>query len=519
VREMNWKEEVEEIKRRQRMALDLGGKENVNRQHEHGKLTARERISQQLDEGSFREIGSLSGHAIYDDNGRLIGFTPANVVIGQGLVDGRRVVVAAEDFTVRGGSSEATIPEKWLWSEKLALTMKQPLIRLVDTAGGSVKIIEKSGATKIPGYPDWPFSDLLGEVPVVGVALGSVAGLGAFRVVSSHFSVMVKGTSQVFAAGPPVVEPATGQKLSKEQLGGYKIHARGSGLVDNEADTEADAFGQVRRFLSFLPASVHEIPPVTEAADDPKRREEELLSIIPRNRRQIYDPRKIIALVFDRGSLFEIGRYQGPSTISMLGRLAGRPVGIMINDTRQFGGGMTAASAQKMIRFVDMCDTFHLPIVNFTDQPGVMVGIEAEKAGTVRYAIRALQAIEQSRVPWAAIIIRRVFGIAGSSYGRLRGLNLRYAWPSARWGSLPIEGGVKAAYRKEIESAPDPKAKTHELEAYYDQLQSPFRTAERFGILDLIDPRDTRPLLCDWVEQAYRILPQQLGPTARTMRS
>ena len=515
---MNWTKEVEEIALRKKMALRLGGEENVALQHEHGKLTARERIALLVEKGSFTEVGSLTGQASYDKEGKLIGFTPANVVVGQGRVGGSRVVVAAEDFTVRGGSSEATNSDKWIWSEKLALEMKLPLIRLVDTAGGSVKIIAKAGATKLPGYSDWPFVQLLSEVPVVGVALGPVAGLGAFRVVCSHFSVMIKGTSQVFAAGPPVVERATGQKIGKEELGGYRIHTRGSGVVDNEADSEEEALKQARNFLSYLPMNVYELPPRVESHDDRQRRESELLSIIPRDRRKPYDARKIVELVFDRGSLFEIGRYQGQSIVSILARLEGRPVGVMVSDPRYYGGGMTASAAEKMIRFVDLCDTFHLPVVNFVDQPGVLVGIQAEKAGTVRYAIRALQAIEQSRTPWVAIIVRRAFGVAGSSYGRLRGLNLRFAWPSAMWGSLPIEGGVKAAYKREIESAPDPLSKTKELEESYDQLQSPLRTAERFGILDVIDPRETRPLLCDWIEQAYRILPQQLGPTCRGMR-
>jgi len=206
---MNWYDEVKEIAHRKKMAQALGGEENVAFQHSKGKLNARERVDRVLDQGSFREIGGLTGHAFYDSEGRIIDFTPANVIIGQGMVENRRVVVAAEDFTVRGGSSEATVPEKWLWSEKLALEMRQPLIRLVETAGGSVKLIEKQGATKIPGYPDWPFTQLLGQVPVAAIALGPVAGLGAFRVVCAHFSVMVKGISQVFAAGPPVVEPAT----------------------------------------------------------------------------------------------------------------------------------------------------------------------------------------------------------------------------------------------------------------------------------------------------------------------
>jgi acetyl-CoA carboxylase carboxyltransferase component len=517
---MSWMSEVEEISRRKDLARRLGGEESVALHHKQGKLTARERIDLILDKGTFREIGSMTGQASYDKQGKLVNFTPANIVIGQGAVNGSTVVVAAEDFTVRGGSTEATNSDKWIFAERLALDMKQPLIRLVDMAGGSVKIVEKAGASKIPGYSAWPFAELLSQIPVVSLALGSVAGGGAFRIVLSHFSVMVKGTSQVFVAGPPVVERATHEKITKEELGGYRVHTRGSGVVDNEADSEEDALSQARCFLSYLPSNVYELPPQKPSNDDPERREEELLSIVPRERRKVYDPRKIVSLIFDQGSLFEIGRYQGPSIISALARLDGRPVGVMISDPRAFGGAMTVSSAEKIIRFVDLCDTFHLPVVNFVDQPGNLVGLQAEKAGTVRYGVRALQAIEQSQIPWVAIIVRRVFGVAGESYGRItKGLNLRFAWPSASWGSLPIEGGVRAAYKREIDSAPDPEAKIKELESFYDQFYSPFRTAERFGILDIIDPRETRPLLCRWIEQAYRILPQQLGPTYRGMRA
>ncbi|MFH1758649.1 MAG: carboxyl transferase domain-containing protein [Pseudomonadota bacterium] len=515
---MTWKAEVDEIARRHELAKKMGGLENVARHHEAGKLTARERIDKLLDPGSFHEIGSLTGAAKYDEEGRLIEFTPANVIIGHGQIDGRRVVVTAEDFTVRGGSSEATNSEKWIWAETLALEMRLPLVRLVDTAGGSVKILEKSGTTKLPGYPTWNFIDLLGRVPVVGVALGSVAGLGAFRVVCSHISLMVKGTSQIFAAGPPMVKPATGQEVSKEELGGHKIHARGSGVIDNEVASEEEAFRQIKQFLSYLPSNVYQLPPWTKCDDSPHRREEDLLSIVPRNRRKTYDARHLLRLVFDRDSLFEIGQYQGRSVVSMLGRLKGYPVGVMINDTRFFGGGMDASAAEKVIRFVDMCDSFHLPIVNFVDQPGVVIGVAAEKAGTLRASVRALQAIAQSRVPWVAMILRKAFGLAGSGYGRQQDLNLRYAWPSGIWGSLPIEGGVAAAYKREIESSDDPEARRRELEEYYEKLQSPLRTAEKFGVQDIIDPRDTRPLLCDWVEQVYGMLPQQLGPSYRLMR-
>ncbi len=515
---MSWKSEVDEILRRKELAKQMGGAESVARHHGAGKLTARERIEKFLDPGSFREIGGLTGSAKYDEQGRLLEITPANVVIGTGYVRGRQVVVAAEDFTVRGGSSEATNSDKWIWAETLALEMCLPLIRLVDTAGGSVKLLERAGATKLPGYRDWNFSDMLGRIPVASAALGSVAGLGAVRVVGAHFSVMVKGISQVFAAGPPVVEPATGEKITKEDLGGFQIHARGSGVVDNEAETEEDAFRQIQQFLSYLPSSVYNLPPRVECPDPPGRREEELLSVVPRNRKLTYDARKVVGLVLDRDSLFEMGRYHGRPLATILGRLQGYPVGVMINDTRFFGGGMDASAAEKMIRFVDLCDTFHLPIVHFVDQPGVVVGLAAEKAGTIRVAVRALQAISQSRVPWVAMILRRAFGVAGSSYGRQHDLNLRYAWPSGMWGSLPIEGGVSAAYKRELELSPDPEARRRELEAYYDELQSPFRTAEKFGVQDIIDPRDTRQILCDWVEQAYKVLPQLLGPTSRMMR-
>ena len=515
---MDWKPEIEEIAKRRSVAQQQGGKESIERHHRAGKLTARERIEKLSDPGSFREYGSLAGHASYDDQGNLINFTPANVVIGSSRIEGRRVVLSADDFTVRGGSSEATRSEKWIWAETLALEMRQPLVRMVDTAGGSVKLLESMESTKLPGYPSWKFTELLGHVPVIAVAMGSVAGLGAFRVVASHFSIMVKETSHVFAAGPPLVEPATGEKVSKEDLGGYRIHTRGSGVVDNEADNEEDAFLQVRRFLSYFPSSVFELPPVLSCEDPPDRKEEELLSIIPRDRRKTYDSRRLAALVFDRGSLFEMGRWQGPSVIAMFGRLSGHSVGIMVSDPRFFGGGMDRSSAEKTIRFVDLCDTFHLPIVHLFDQPGVVIGSAAEKAGTIRYATRAIQTIAQSRVPWVSVILRRAFGVAGSAYGRQQDLNLRYAWPCATWGSLPIEGGIYAAHRRELAEAEDPQTILRELEARYGKLQSPFRTAERFGITDIIDPRETRAALCDWVEQAYKRLPEQMGITQRMMR-
>jgi acetyl-CoA carboxylase carboxyltransferase component len=517
---LSWQEEVEEIKRRAEMAEQMGGPANVERQHAAGKLTVRERIELLVDFGSFHEIGALAGKATYED-GQVISFVPSNYVMGTARIDGRRVVVGGDDFTVRGGAADARIGDKAGYAEKLARELRLPIIRLVDGTGGggSVKTLETTGRTYVPANPTWDIVvALMSEVPVVGACMGSVAGLGAVRVVTSHFSLMVKGTSQLFVAGPPVVERGVGQKVGKQELGGSHIHAHGSGAVDNEVESEDEAFTAIRRFLSFLPSNVWQVPPRSNNDDDYDRREQELLSIIPRDRRQTYDVRNLLGLVLDRESFFEIGRYYGRPLVAGLARLDGYPVGVMASDPRHGGGGLDAPASEKMTRFIDLCDTFHLPVVNFVDQPGFLIGTAAERAGTVRYGARAMTAVYQATVPWVSVILRRVFGVAGAAHGNAQGLNLRYAWPSGDWGSLPIEGGVMAAYRREIEAAPDPDARRREIEEMLNELRSPFRTAEGFGIEEIIDPRDTRPLLCEWVATAYERLPADVGPRRRGCR-
>ena len=517
---MTWDPELEAMEERKRYAEALGGEEGVRRQHEAGRLTARERIALLVDEGSWRELGTFTGNAEYDAAGELVGVRPSNTIIGRGRVDGRRIAVEADDYTIRGGSTEATIAEKWEFINRYALEMRMPMIRLVENAGGSVKLLQKAGRTKIPGYRMWALAQMLGYVPVAAVVLGPAAGLGAMKAASSHFSVMVRGKSQVFAAGPPVARVALGRYIDKEELGGAAIHTVESGVIDNAADSEEDAIAQAKQFLSFLPSSVYELPPRLPNEDPRDRCDEELLSIIPRNQRQVYDSRRLLSLVLDKDSIFEIAPGYGPSSITALARLDGFPVGVIGNDPLRFGGGLTRMAAQKVETFVDLCDTFHIPIVNFVDQPGTVVGIEAEREGAVRGTIRLVSAIEQSRVPWCGMIVRRLFGLAGTSYGRLQGVNLHYAWPSARWGSIPIQGGVRAAYRRELDALAEDEraARLAELEMKYDALSSPFRTAEVFGVPEIIDPRQTRPILCDWIEDAYRALPEQLGPIRRTMR-
>ncbi|PUE07972.1 acyl-CoA carboxylase subunit beta [Limnohabitans sp. T6-20] len=499
-----WAAELSELQTRRAHARAMGGGEALARFKASGRMNARERIDAIFDDGTFRELGALAGKGRYSADGAFERLEPTNAIVGTGRIDGRKVAVHADDFTIRAGSSEATIADKWIYIERMAHQLHMPLVRLVDSAGGSVKLLMQIGGTKIPEYPSWPAQELLKTVPVVGVALGACVGQGAVKVLSSHFSVMVRDQAQVMAAGPHVVRQAYAQEVDKNDLGGHMVH-RKSALVHNEAEDEADALAQAKRFLSYLPRSVHHLPPVTAPQDDPWRADDWLKDAIPRDRRKIYDPRKILASVMDSGSLFEMGRYQGGSVITALARLNGMPVGVIANDPKVQGGAMTLQAAYKMERHVKLCSQFGLPVVNFVDQPGNQTGLEAEIDGTLLGALRVGEALHDCQSPWVSILIRRCFGMAGALHAPKYGeaLNLRYAWPSARWGSIPIEGGVMAAHKTEIDAAPDPAAKRAELEAFYLNMTSPFRTAEKFGILDIIDPRETRGILCDWVEDAW----------------
>jgi propionyl-CoA carboxylase beta chain len=346
---------------------------------------------------------------------------------------------------------------------------------------------------------------LLSEVPVVTAALGPVAGLGAVRLVTSHVSVMVRDLSQVFVAGPAVVDAGMGETVDKEALGGWRVAAR-AGTVDLVADSEDDAFDLVRRVLSYLPQHNGELPPVAAATDPVDRRDESLRALVPRARRSPYDVRALLASVLDADSVLELGRLHAPSTVTVLARLAGRPVAVLASDPRVYGGGMTADGAEKMARFVDLAGTFRLPVVHLVDQPGFVIGSASEAAGVVRHGARALSAVEQSAVPWASVLVRRCFGVAGAGHRPLGRWSYRIAWPSGDWGSLPVEGGLEVAFKRLLAESPDAAALKDEIAARLEAVRSPFRTAEAFLVEEIVDPAETRPLLCEWVLHAYASL-------------
>ncbi len=524
----------------------------VVRQRSRGKLTCRERIDLLLDDGSFREVGSLAGFASYDEDGRIADFTPANHVGGSGTIERRPVIVCADDFTSRGGHADGAIGAKSLHLDRLSVQLRTPSIRLLDgsSGGGSVAAMvpqqkkdgeagaqESRGAIKagrprvaggggsfLPGHlGSSQYTEQLYTVPVVNLLLGSVVGIGAAKAVLGHFSVMVRDVAQLFVAGPPVVSHAMGYEVTKEDLGGWHIHCR-NGSVDNLAETEAEAVSMARRFLSYLPSSVYEAPPLLppDPADPPERRDDELFGIIPRKRTMTFDIRRAIELMADRGSFFEIGALWGSDQVTGFVRFNGYPLGVIASDSRHANGGaLTADGCSKLKRHLDLCDLFHIPILNLVDNPGFAVGIEHEVTGTIRRGGEWMVAFAQTRVPLFTVIMRRSFGVAGNNYATPRSQPCaRVVWPAADVGGIPPEGGIEAAYKRQLAEAADPAAFRAELMARIESARGPIGPLSRFQMEEMIDPRDTRRLICEWLPTAYRVTSEsgRLAPRALQFR-
>lgn len=524
----------------------------VVRQRGRGKLTCRERIDLLLDPDSFREVGSVAGFTSWDEDGQISAFTPANHVGGWGEIAGRTGIVCADDFTSRGGHADGAIGAKSMHLDRLSLEMRIPSVRLLDgsSGGGSVaamvpeqkkegesKALESTGAIRAgrprvtgsggsflpPHLGSTLYTEQLATVPVVNVLLGSVVGIGAAKAVLGHFSVMVRDIAQLFVAGPPVVAHAMGYDVTKEDLGGWHIHCC-NGSVDNLAETESAAIEQTRRFLSYLPANVFETPPVLppRSDDPPDRRDAGLTGLIPRKRTTTFDIRRGIRLLADRDSFFEIGPLWGTDQVVGLARFNGHPVGVIASDSQHVNGGaLTADGCRKLIRHLDLCDLFHIPVLNLVDNPGFAVGIQHEMNGTIRAGAEWMVAFAQTTVPLFTVVMRRSFGVAGNNYATPRSEpSMRVVWPSADVGGIPPEGGIEAAYKRQLAEAADPVALRNELMARIESARGPLGPLNRFQMEEMIDPLDTRRYICEWMSLAYRIIRQgdRLKPRALQFR-
>jgi acetyl-CoA carboxylase carboxyltransferase component len=505
---MVWEPEIQELRQRRELAKKMGGPERIERHHAAGRLTVRERIDHLLDPGTFNELSALAGSGAYRD-GVLVDFAPDSTVAGIGEIDGRPVVVSGTDFTIRGGSSTGTKrASKGGLASNLALAYKLPYIHLFDSAGANIEAVAELGHTYVPSdfFTGGIAKTLqrMEQAPVVSAVLGTAAGGPAGSAMLAHFTVMVKGTSSLFASGPPVVKRSLGQDVTKEELGGSQIHTRISGCIDNEAESEDDAFRQIRRFLSFMPSNVAELPPRAPRRDPPPEADAELISIVPRDRKRAYSMHRLVELLVDGGDYFEIQPGYGGSLIVALARIDGYVVGVIANNPRKLGGAMDGPAADKLERFLDLCDRFRIPLVYLVDIPGFMVGTQAEQQGTLKRGMRAIVRFVRLKVPVMTIHIRKCYGMGGAATSNSARLNYRLTWPSGEFGSIPIEGGVDAAYRRDIETSADPDQRREEIEAQLGTFRNVFRTAEAMGIEEVIDPRDTRAYLTQFVRLAYR---------------
>ena len=509
-----FEKDLEELKRRRHQALQMGGPEKVKRQREQGKLTARERIELLMDPGTFQEYGLLATHQSHRPE-MADRITPADgVITGFGRIDGRRAGVIAEDFTVLGGSVGITHAMKKIRMVEIATQERVPLVWLLDGAGARAEEFIGEGLPAV--FHHLIIARMSGVAPQIGVVMGPSAGDSSLVGSLLEFIIMVKGTGMLAAGGPPIVLTATGEQVSKQELGGVEVHCVISGVADNPAEDDKDAILVAKRYLSYLPSNAWEYPPSVPPNDDPERKDDELVEILPSNPRQPYDMKRIINCIVDKGSFFEIKPLFAPMMITGLARMNGHPVGIVANQPLAYAGAITAKAAQKERHFIDLCSAYHIPLVFLVDVPGVMTGPESEREGALRYGLAVAYSLAWANVPKITVVIRKAFGFGGCAMcGYGAGQTLTLAWPTADFGSLPMSGGLLAAYGAELATSKDPEALKKQLEEAYKKYCGAYPAAAIFNVDDVIDPRETRPRIIRAVDLA---LSRRSVPPSPVMR-
>ena len=508
------KDAVEDLRARRKKALAMGGPERIERQHRQGKMTVRERIDFLLDPGTFQEYGLLASHTSQRPGEAI---TPADAIVtGVGKIDGRMVVLIAEDFTVHGGSVGMTNLSKRMRMFDLAAQERVPLISLLDGAGARAQMLGEA-AEGLPIVSQFiKMARLSGIAPLAGAVLGPCAGESSLEACLLEFTVMVKSTGMLAAGGPPVVLASLSQTISKEDLGGWRVQCEIAGGADNPVEDDREALLTVKRYLSYLPTNAYQYPPYAAPDDDPDRQDEELLTILPESFKKPYDMNRIIRCIVDRESFFEIKPLFAPMMITGLARLNGHPIGIVANQPKVFAGAITAKAAQKQRHFIDLCSAYHIPLIFLVDVPGVMTGPQSEREGALRFGLAAAYALAWADVPKFTVVIRKAFGFGGSAMcGYMGGQTLTLAWPMVDFASLPVDSAIRSAHGAELAAAEDPDALWKKLEAEYQKFSGVYPAAATFNIDDVIDPRETRPRLIRALETA---LNRRTAPPSPAMR-
>jgi methylmalonyl-CoA decarboxylase subunit alpha len=493
---------VEDLHARRTRARLGGGEEKVARQHEQGKLTARERIDRLVEPGTFTELGVQAG-IHYSVRGLEGKEAPADgVVTGYGKVDGRLVAVAAYDFTVMAGSMGMTGETKVARLRELALTKRLPMVWLLDSAGAR---IQEAVGSLFAGSGHLFREEVVasGVIPQVAALMGPCAAGTAYIPGLADFVPMVKGRGSMALAGPHLVRAAVGEDVTQEELGGSRVHTRKSGVGDLEVADDDACLQSIRDYLSFMPSHNGEPPPRRPTADPADRGDEELLDVLPESNRKPYDMYDVIRRIVDDGVWFDLKPQWARTVITCLARFDGRPAGIVASQPRQLGGILDNDSADKAARFVNLCNAFGLPLVFLVDVPGFMVGTKVEAGGIIRHGAKMLHAVANATVPKVTIVLRKAYG-AGYYVmnGRAYEPDLIAAWPTAEISVMGAEGAVEIVFRRQVEDAEDPAAKKAELIAAYRGIIDVYVAARNGMVDDVIDPRETRPTICRALEMA-----------------
>jgi acetyl-CoA carboxylase carboxyltransferase component len=497
---------IEDLEARRAQIKLGGGEEKIAKQHDAGKLTARERIALLIDEGTFVELG-IHGRPHSSQRAMEGVQAPADgVVTGYGKIDGRLAAVCAYDFTVMAGSMGMTGEFKVTRLRELALTKRIPFIWLLDSAGARVQ--EAAGAMFAgSGHLFREEVVMSGVIPQVAALMGPCAAGTAYIPGLADFVPMVKGRGSMALAGPHLVRAAVGEDVSQEELGGSRVHCRKSGVGDMEVADDEECIARVKEYLSYFPSNCEQPPPVRPvggAGGDPiNRAEEALLDVLPESNRKPYDMYEVIKLIVDDGEYLDIKRQWAKTIITCFARFGGRPAGIVANQPKQLGGILDNDSSDKAARFVNLCNAFAIPLVFIQDVPGFMVGTKVEAEGIIRHGAKMLYAVANATVPKITVITRKAYG-AGYYVmnGRAYEPDLIVAWPSAEISVMGAEGVVEIAFRRAVDEAEDPAAKRAELIENFRKLFDVYIAAGNDLIDDVIDPRETRPVICRALEMA-----------------
>jgi acetyl-CoA carboxylase carboxyltransferase component len=495
-------ERIEELRRRRKATRSPGGRDAARKQHDRGKLTARERLDVLMDRGSFVETDPFVVHRAHEfgmDRKRPPG---DGVVAGYGTVDGRNVFVASQDFTVFGGSMGEVMAQKVCKVMDLAMQTGAPFISINDSGGARIQ----EGAASLAGYGHIFERNVRasGVIPQISVIMGPCAGGAVYSPAITDFTFMVKETSHMFITGPDVIKTVTGEEVTFEELGGAMTHAAESGVASFIGEDDEDVLQRVRYLLSFLPSNNLEDPPAYAATDDPGRHDDGLTHLVPDTAREPYDMHEVIRRIVDDGEFLEVFPLWAMNVVIGFARLDGRSIGVVANQPKVLAGTLDIDASEKASRFVRFCDAFNVPIVTFVDVPGFLPGKEQEYGGIIRHGAKLLYAFAEATVPRLTVITRKAYG---GAYVVMNSKHLRadvsFAWPTAEIAVMGAEGAVNVVFRKEIEKAADPAGKRAELiEEYRRKFSTPYAAAERGFIDDVIEPATTRPRLI----QAMRVL-------------